>query len=71
MANRIDRKNQNELDKLTRQDANALKYFSPLPTHAPKTNFDDLVVTLAGAYENKRARQVVEWEKLRRSSLSV
>lgn len=23
---------------------------------------DDLIVTLANAYENKRARQVVEWE---------
>ncbi|HEX6124513.1 MAG TPA: hypothetical protein VFZ23_04000 [Pyrinomonadaceae bacterium] len=25
---------------------------------------DDLIVTLSDAYENRRARQVVEWEKL-------
>ena len=26
---------------------------------------DDLIVSLAGAYENKRARQVNEWERMR------
>lgn len=25
---------------------------------------DDLIVSLAGAYENKRARQVNEWERM-------
>ena len=35
------------------------------PKHnAPEPN-DDLMVSLANAYENKRARQVNEWEKLR------
>ena len=29
---------------------------------------DDLIVSLGEAYENKRARQVVEWEKLRRQN---
>lgn len=27
---------------------------------------DDLIVTLANAYENKRARQVSEWERAQR-----
>lgn len=27
-----------------------------------KKNIDDLIVSLANAHENKRARQVVEWE---------
>lgn len=27
---------------------------------------DDLIVSLSDAYENKRARQVFEWEKARR-----
>lgn len=30
---------------------------------------DDLIVSLADAHENKRARQVLEWEKLRRQNL--
>lgn len=42
----------------------------PLPDHASahktsrkeRSNSDDLIVSLADAYENKRARQVVEWE---------
>ena len=28
------------------------------------SNPDELIVSLSDAYENKRARQVVEWEKL-------
>lgn len=27
-----------------------------------KKNIDDLIVSLANSHENKRARQVVEWE---------
>jgi hypothetical protein len=30
---------------------------------------DDLIVSLSDAYENKRARQVVEWENLGRQNL--
>ncbi len=30
---------------------------------------DDLIVSLSDAYENRRARQVFEWEKLRRLSV--
>jgi hypothetical protein len=30
---------------------------------------DDLIVSLADAYENKRARQVTEWEQLRRQNV--
>jgi hypothetical protein len=29
---------------------------------------DDLILSLSDAYENKRARQVVEWEKIRRQN---
>lgn len=29
---------------------------------------DDLIVTLSDAYENKRARQVFEWETIRRQN---
>lgn len=30
---------------------------------------DDFIVSLADAYENKRARQVFEWEKTRRQNM--
>lgn len=30
---------------------------------------DDLIVSLSDAYENKRARQVFEWEKVRRQNV--
>ncbi|HQZ97457.1 MAG TPA: hypothetical protein PLP21_14140 [Pyrinomonadaceae bacterium] len=30
--------------------------------------FDDLIVTLANAHENRRARQVTEWERMRRQN---
>ncbi|MBA3335291.1 MAG: hypothetical protein H0T08_06745 [Acidobacteria bacterium] len=29
---------------------------------------DDLILSLSNAYENKRARQVIEWEKVRRQN---
>lgn len=31
-----------------------------------KSFSDELIVSLADSYENKRARQVVEWERLQR-----
>ena len=49
---------------------------TPPPNHGISTNFlssrrpptteknDDLIVTLSDAYENRRARQVGEWERL-------
>ena len=71
MANRTDMRNNSELDKLTRHDAAAaLKYLSnPTTSLHPKYNFDDLIVTLAGAHENRRARQVTEWERIGRQTL--
>lgn len=49
-ARRIDKSTENE------------KSFRLLSRSNPPT--DDLIVSLSDAYENKRARQVVEWEKL-------
>ena len=44
-----------------------------LPTRNSKSNeiptSDDLIVSLSDAYENKRARQVFEWEKARRQNV--
>ena len=64
----------NEIDKLNDNDAIAVvNYISQLLSNRiskskePKLN-DDLILSLSDAYENRRARQVVEWEKVRRQN---
>ena len=39
----------------------------PKENQTNQTN-DDLIVSLSDAYENKRARQVFEWERARRQN---
>ncbi|HXH70999.1 MAG TPA: hypothetical protein VNI60_11775 [Pyrinomonadaceae bacterium] len=63
-----------QIDKLNENETLAVvSYISQLlSTRISKTkeNYsnDDLIVSLADAYENQRARQVVEWEKIRRQN---
>ncbi len=73
MANRTERRNSSELDKLTPQDAAAaLKFLSnPKITLQANKNFDDLIVSLASARENRRARQVNEWEQIGRQAINL
>lgn len=58
-------------NKSVEKDAVSVKYtaghFPSSKTAAGKDapRVDDLIVTLANAYENRRARQVTEWERLR------
>jgi len=63
-----------EIDKLNDNDAIAVaNYISQLLSNRiskskePKSG-DDLIVSLSDAYENRRARQVIEWEKVRRQN---
>ena len=73
----VKRTNQNiasEINKLNENESLAvLQYISQLLTKRisqQKNNLqnDDLIVLLADAHENKRARQVFEWEKVRRQN---
>jgi len=63
-----------ELSKLNETETSAVAgYISQLLSKRiskQKENFsnDDLIVSLADAYENQRARQVFEWEKIRRQN---
>lgn len=70
MANRINQTADGTTDKFTPQDAAvALNYFSETLSSArsqKKPRFDDLIVSLANAHENRRARQVSEWESMGR-----
>lgn len=64
-----------EINKLNEPESIAVvNYISQLlskritKSREPKLN-DDLIVSLADAYENQRARQVVEWERVRRQNV--
>lgn len=64
-----------EIDNLSETEARAVaefifrlvskRFFKQTDNLPP----DDLIAALADARENRRARQVVEWEKLRRQNL--
>lgn len=63
----IDKLNENEALAVFDYIANILSARMPKPTKNPIN--DELIAFLSEAKENKRARQVVEWEKVRRRSL--
>ncbi len=64
-----------EIDKLNETETLAVvNYISQIlskrlqKSKDARTN-DDLIVSLSDAYENRRARQVFEWEKARRQNV--
>lgn len=74
MVKRKEQNVQSEIDKLNEKETLAVaNYISQiLSSRISKSKEnpinDDLIVSLSDAYENKRARQVFEWEKLRRQN---
>lgn len=74
MVNTLNKKTVSEIDKLNENETLAvLNYISELLSarlSKPKDNpvNDDLILSLQDAYENKRARQVFEWERVRRQN---
>jgi len=75
MVNRKNRNVASEIDKLNETETSeVLEYISEiLSTRNSKSKDiqpnDDLIVSLSDAYENKRARQVFEWERVRRQNI--
>lgn len=75
MVNQTNKNIVREIDKLNESETLAVvSYISQLLSRRiskQKDNFqtDDLIGTLADAYENKRARQVIDWEKMRRQNI--
>lgn len=49
------------------RNSNSSYKFEHFPTQKP-TNIDDVIYSLANTIENRRARQVTEWERLRRQT---
>lgn len=64
-----------EIDKLNETETLAVvNYISQLLSkriskQSENPTNDDVIVSLSDAYENKRARQVFEWEKVRRQNV--
>ncbi len=75
MVKQTNKNTASEINKLNNNETLAdAGYISQLPsTRLSKTkenySSDDLIVSLSDAYENKRARQVFEWEKIRRQNV--
>ena len=68
MANRTNAKRDGKTDRLTWQDAHAaINYISETLSSAypQQKRIDDVIASLANAHENRRARQVNEWERMR------
>ncbi|HEY0429985.1 MAG TPA: hypothetical protein VGC76_19530 [Pyrinomonadaceae bacterium] len=76
MVKRTEKIVASEINKLNENEATAVReYISQLLSKRisksrDNPSSDDLIVSLSDAYENKRARQVVEWEKLGRQNLN-
>lgn len=74
MVNRNKQNVASEIDKLNENEqVVVLNYISQLLSsriskQKENPSKDDLIVSLQDAYENKRARQVFEWERVRRSN---
>ena len=72
LVGEIDKLNENEILAVTEYVSQLLSRRFPIPTNNPVENQfgDDLIATLSDQRENVRARQVVEWERIRRRSLA-
>jgi hypothetical protein len=68
MVNRNQQNTAPETDKSRTQNAAVASHKLSSGRLQSKENFfnDDLIVSLADAYENRRARQVTEWEMRQR-----
>ncbi len=77
MVNQTNNKIFRDIDKLNEHEALAVtEYISQLlskrhqiPTPSDNQINDDLIASLSAQRENQRARQVVEWERVRRRNV--
>ena len=75
MVNRTSPNIKSEIDKLNEKETLAVvRYISQilsnrLSKQSDSPSNDDLIVSLSEKRENQRARQVFEWEKIRRQNV--
>lgn len=66
MVNQIDSIRDFAHDKSQQQLSDT--HFSDKSRINYRSRFDELIVSLANTHENRRARQVTEWERMRRQN---
>jgi hypothetical protein len=64
MVNRKNTAVARDADKLHEQETSTQLLSALQSSHKDRTQNDDLIGSLANAYENQRARQVSEWERV-------
>lgn len=73
MANRIHPKTDGNLDRSNPHETTRTKFSSEsyTPARSQPKHIDDVIVSLANAHENRRARQVMEWEMMGRHHVQL
>jgi hypothetical protein len=72
MANRINTDPTHKLINHDQFEAPTLNYLPSRNKNIANTQrFDDVIVSLSNAYENRRARQAAEWERMGRENLQL
>lgn len=71
MVKRIDPNISSKLEPLSKQDASVTSRTLSSGRSRSKGHMvnDDIIVSLSDAYENRRARQVTEWERRQRATV--
>lgn len=69
VANEINKLNENETSAVLDYISEIITTRAATPKSKENSTNDDLIVSLSDAYENKRARQVFEWERVRRQNV--
>lgn len=75
MVNRMNTNVAREVDKLTESDTAAARSYIAKTLSSRNINskdnppIDDVIALLANAHENRRARQVTEWERMFRQNV--
>ena len=67
VAGKINKSNEHENSRTSDNLSQLLPTRNLKTTETPTS--DDLIISLSDAYENKRARQVFEWERVRRQNV--
>lgn len=69
VANEINKANENETIPVLDYISETHPRRAATPKSKENSINDDLIASLSNAYENKRARQVFEWERVRRQNV--
>lgn len=75
MVNRNDENVAREIDRVSEKETSQVRNFSPETLYSRQNTIKDsslaeeVIGSLSDAYENQRARQVTEWERLLKQNM--